>query len=256
MGAAALSLLEAKSIRVRYPSGALGVLDVSLAVQPGQVVALTGPNGAGKSTTLRAISGFARSEGARVIHGAIHVAGRDMTNREPYEFSRSGVHCIPERTKVFPHLSVSENLFALGGLPGKEERAQLLKQIEELFPPLSKRRSQQAGRLSGGERQMLAIARGLMARPSLLVIDEMTLGIHPSVHTVLFDAIREIAARGTAILLSDENIPLMLRLADVCYQVESGNVTFVGTPENYVALASRTTSGIATFAKEGTCHDI
>ena len=251
-----MSLLEAESIKVRYPNGALGVLDVSLAVEPGQVVALAGPNGAGKSTTLRAISGFARSEGARVIHGSIRVADRTMTNREPYEFSRCGVHCIPERTKVFPHLSVGENLFALGGLPPKGERTRLLREIEELFPPLASRRTQQAGRLSGGERQMLAIARGLMARPRLLAIDEMTLGIHPAVHTVLFDAIREIAAKGTAVLISDENIPLMLRLADVCYQVDSGNVTFVGTPADYLALAPGSGSGIATFTREGAGHDV
>jgi branched-chain amino acid transport system ATP-binding protein len=238
MGATAVSLLEAESIKVRYPNGALGILDVSLAVEPGQVVALAGPNGAGKSTTLRAISGFARNEGARVISGSVRVADRDMTNREPYEFSRSGVHCVPERKKVFPNLSVTENLFALGGLPGKEERARLLKWVGELFPPLATRTSQQAGQLSGGERQMLAIARGLMARPRLLVIDEMTLGIHPTVHTVLFDAIREISAQGTAVLISDENVPLMLRLADVCYQVEFGKMTFAGTSEDYVASVS------------------
>lgn len=246
-----MSLLEAESIRVRYPNGALGVLDLSLTVEIGQVVALAGPNGAGKSTTLRALSGFARSEGARVVHGSIRVEGREMTNREPYEFSRDGVHCIPERKKVFPNLSVGENLFALGGLPSKDERSRLLAQIEGLFPPLANRRSQQAGRLSGGERQMLAIARGLMARPRLLVIDEMTLGIHPGVHEVLFDAIREIAAGGTAVLISDENVPLMLRLADTCYQLEFGRIAFSGTADDYAAAASDDGSGLATFSREG-----
>ena len=107
-------LLEADRLKVRYENGALGVIDISLAVAPGQVVAMVGANGAGKSTTLRAISGFARAEGARVIDGSVRVDEREMTNREPYQYSKAGIHCIPERNKVFANLTVTENLLAIG----------------------------------------------------------------------------------------------------------------------------------------------
>jgi branched-chain amino acid transport system ATP-binding protein len=228
-------LLQADNLKVRYENGALGVIDVSLTVAEGQVVALLGANGAGKSTTLRAISGFARAEGARLVGGTVRVENHEMTNREPYQFSKAGIHCVPERNKVFASLSVTENLLALGTLPPKRERKDLLSHVEEMFPPLAARRAQLAGRLSGGERQMLAIARGMMARPRLLAIDEMTLGIHPEVHDVLFKAVRHIAAGGTAVIISDENVRLALDLADHCYHIESGHVTYSGTPIEYRA---------------------
>lgn len=225
--------LRVDGLKVRYPNGALGVIDVSLAAEQGQVVALLGANGAGKSTTLRAISGFARVEATRVVAGEIHFDQQAMTNKEPYEYSRVGVHCIPERNKVFANLTVSENLMSIGSLPHKAARKELLARIEQMFPPLAARRSQQAGRLSGGERQMLAIARSIMARPRLLAIDEMTLGIHPEVHPVLFAAVRRIAADGTSVIIADQNVRLALDLADHCYHIQDGRVVFSGTPEEY-----------------------
>src|ERR1700691_788471 len=143
-------LLEADRLKVRYENGALGVIDISLAVGPGQGVAVLGANGAGKSTTLRAISGFARAEGARVIDGSVRVDEREMTNREPYQYSKSGIHCIPERNKVFANLTVTENLLGIGTSPRKAARRPLLARIEDMSPPLAARRSQPAGRLSGG----------------------------------------------------------------------------------------------------------
>jgi branched-chain amino acid transport system ATP-binding protein len=228
-------LLQADRLKVRYENGALGVIDVSLSVAPGQIVALVGANGAGKSTTLRAITGFARAEAARVIDGSVRVEEQEMTNREPYQYSKAGIHCIPERNKVFANLSVTENLLAIGTLPNKATRKALLAHIEEMFPPLAARRSQPAGRLSGGERQMLAIARGMMVQPRLLAIDEMTLGLHPDVQAVLFGAVRHITANGTAAIIADENVQLALDLADRCYHLERGRVTFSGLPEEYRA---------------------
>jgi branched-chain amino acid transport system ATP-binding protein len=238
-------LLEADRLKVQYENGALGVIDISLAVAPGQVVAMVGANGAGKSTTLRAISGFARAEGARVIDGSVRVDEREMTNREPYQYSKAGIHCIPERNKVFANLTVTENLLAIGTLPRKPVRRALLARIEDMFPPLAARRSQPAGRLSGGERQMLAIARGMMAQPRLLAIDEMTLGIHPDVQAVLFEAVRHIAANGTAVIIADENVRLALDLADYCYHIESGQIAFSGLPGEYRASGRFGTTGQA-----------
>jgi branched-chain amino acid transport system ATP-binding protein len=216
--------LSAESLKVRYRNGALGVVDVSLRVEVGQVVALFGPNGAGKTTTVNAIGGFLRSEGARVVGGSVTVFGADVTNKEPHVVHRLGVATVPERKKVFPALTVSENLRALGRLPSRRRRKGVYDRVYELFPGLAAKRSDLAGRLSGGQQQMLAIARTLVCEPKILIIDELTLGLHHSLHEPLFEVVSRIAAEGTAVMLVDESTGFALEAAEHCYRLGAGVV--------------------------------
>jgi branched-chain amino acid transport system ATP-binding protein len=226
-------VLEMSQARVRYRNGALGVLDVSLRVERGQVVALFGPNGAGKTTTIRAVSGFLRSEGARIVSGSISLLGRDVTNLEPAQTARLGVAVVPERRKVFPNLTVGDNLAAIGKRQSRRARAAGRERVFELFPTLAERRRELAGRLSGGQQQMLAIARALIIDPQLLIVDEMTLGLHHSMHQPLFDIVGRIASEGTSILIIDESAGFALAAADYCYLITSGVVRDEGPPAKF-----------------------
>lgn len=225
--------LEATGLQVRYRNGALGVSDVSLRIDPGEVVAIFGPNGAGKTTSVRACTGFLKMERAAVVSGTIRVGGAVMTNAQPHTFYKKGVFCIPERGKIFPHLTVAENLAAIRHLPDRRERAQVRERIFSLFPGLERLQPTQAGRLSGGEQQMLAIARALHAQPRYLIIDEMSLGLHVSIIRPLFDAIREIANSGTAVMVVDESSDAALDVANRCYILRSGHVVDEGAPERF-----------------------
>ena len=222
-------ILDAQSLRVRYRNGALGALDVSFKVDRGQVVALFGPNGAGKTTSMRAISGFLKTEGAKVVGGRVELFGNDLTNSEPHRMTRHGVAFVPERRKVFPNLSVMENLTALGHRP----ESAFYDRIFTLFPMLATARKLAAGRLSGGQRQMLAIARALLSEPKLLIVDEMTLGLHHSMHAPLFDAVSEVASEGTAVILVDESTGFALQAADYCYLLSGGRVRDEGPAERF-----------------------
>lgn len=223
-------VLRLTNVRVRYRNGGLGVLDVSLQLFSGQVVGLFGPNGAGKTTTVRATSGFLRSEGAKVIAGKVEFRGRNITNAEPHRQAKLGLSFVPERDKVFPRLSVGENLLAVGALPRGPRRAEIFDFVHELFPILAERRKQMAGSLSGGQRQMLAIARSLVTDPSVLIVDEMSLGLHESVQAPLFAAMRQVAEAGTAVLLVDENTTYALGMSDYSYLLSDGAVVGEGTP--------------------------
>jgi branched-chain amino acid transport system ATP-binding protein len=224
-------ILLLDGIRVRYPNGALGVQDVSLQVQSGQVVGLFGPNGAGKTTTVRAAGGFLRSEGARITSGKVTLAGQAVTNWEPHRQARLGLSLVPERNKVFAHLSVAENMLAVGRAPRRARKKELVEFIYSLFPILLERRRQLAGRLSGGERQMLALARGIYSDPDVLVIDEMSLGLHESVQKPLYEAVRRVADVGTAVLLVDERTASGLAAADYGYLLADGLIGEEGAAE-------------------------
>lgn len=225
--------LHVDAIQVRYPNGALGIREVSVRVAPGQVVAMFGPNGAGKTTTVRAASGFLRAEGAKVVRGTVSIAGTDVTNREPHRIAGLGVAFVPERRKVFPNLTVAENLVAIGKIPDKVRRAERQEYVYELFPVLASRQRTAAGRLSGGQQQMLALGRSLMGGPSLLIVDEMTLGLHHSLQEPLFVAVRRVAADGTAVLLVDESTGLALDVADYCYLMSGGQIRREGPAEDF-----------------------
>ena len=227
-------MLEVTNIKVRYRNGALGVVDVSLSVAAGKIAVIFGPNGAGKTTTVRAVTGFLRAEGAKVISGHIQIAGRDTTNLEPHRLAELGVAFVPERKKVFANLSVAENLAALGTRPPRSRRRDVYARIYDLFPILADRSRELAGRLSGGQQQMLAIARGLIREPRLLVVDELTLGLHHSVHGALYEVVRSIADAGTAVIVVDESAGYALDVADYCYLLNSGTVQTSGPPDRFV----------------------
>jgi branched-chain amino acid transport system ATP-binding protein len=227
------ALLRASNLRVRYRDGAFGIHDVSLEVRAGQTVSLLGPNGAGKTTTLRAISGFLRSEGTRVVQGTVTVDGIDITNAEPHKAVRYGVVCVPERRKIFPNLSVADNLNALGRAAQGQRRQELFELVNEIFPMLAERRGEAAGRLSGGQQQMLAIARGLLSGAKVLLLDEMTLGLHTSVKPILYDAVVAINKAGTAVLISDESADFAMSLSDHCYLIRDGLIAASGPPDEF-----------------------
>jgi len=196
-------------------------------VPEGSIVALIGNNGAGKTTTLRAVSGFLGLDDARVTEGKVTLAGRDIANEPPHRVSRLGIALVPERSKVFENLSVEENLDVVVG--GVAERKAL---VFELFPALAKLRRRESGYLSGGERQMLALGAALMGEPSLLLIDELSLGLAPLIVQELVERLRSIRARfGTTMLVVEQNAQVALALADYGYVMENGRIVLDGTPE-------------------------
>jgi branched-chain amino acid transport system ATP-binding protein len=227
-------ILSAENLKVRYRNGALGVFDVGLEVDAGQVVLIFGPNGAGKTTTVRAVSGFLKTEGARVVDGKITLFGEDTTHSEPQRTARLGLAFVSERRKIFPNMSVADNLNALGRRPPRQQRQEIYERVYGLFPTLAVNQRQLAGRLSGGQQQMLAIARGLVSQARLVVIDEMTLGLHHSVHGALFGVMKTIAATGAGVLIVDESARRALDIADYCYLLGGGRVRMAGPPGIFV----------------------
>jgi branched-chain amino acid transport system ATP-binding protein len=225
--------VELDSVAVRYGNGALGVSDISFHVNENQIVALFGPNGAGKTTSVRALSGFMKTERVSVSRGSVHLLGKEVTGWEPHRTARLGLGYVPERRKVFGNLSVADNFKASGGLPRGRAFDQAAERVLELFPALRDRLGEQAGRLSGGQQQMLAIARNLIRQPKVLVIDELTLGLHHSFHALLFDALSRIAAEGTSVVVVDESTGLALDVANYCYLIVGGKVRDSGPPEKF-----------------------
>ena len=218
-----MALLEVDDLVARY--GRITALqNVSLTVDEGEVVTLIGANGAGKTTTLRAISGLVRAAG-----GTIRFDGRDITRLAPNEIVRAGIGHSPEGRRVFPRMTVRENL-DLGAYTrrAKAEIAQDLDRIFTIFPRLKERYEQKAGTMSGGEQQMLAIARALMSRPRLLMLDEPSLGLSPKLVQTIFEVIRDISARGTTILLIEQNARQALAVASRGYVLEVGRIAHSG----------------------------
>jgi len=214
-----VSLLELEELHVHY--GAIHALKgISIHVERGQIVTLVGANGAGKSTTLRAISGLLRPS-----RGAIRFDGQDLGGVPPHRIVGLGVSHVPEGRIVFANLSVLDNL-ELGAYLRKdraatrEDRAKIFR----LFPRLEERKNQASGTLSGGEQQMLAIGRALMARPALLLLDEPSLGLAPILVREIFTVVREIREQGTTIVLVEQNARQALAVADVGYVLETGAV--------------------------------
>jgi branched-chain amino acid transport system ATP-binding protein len=212
-----------KDLVVSY--GAIKALHgVSLRVERGQIVTLIGCNGAGKSTTLRAISGMVKPAG-----GSIEYEGKPLAKMAPHEIVRLGIAQAPEGRGIFANLTVDENL-QIGAYARNDHDQILLDRTWalELFPRLKERLSQSAGTLSGGEQQMLAIARALLARPKLLLLDEPSLGLAPQVVQTIFKIIREINAKGTTILLVEQNAHMALKVANRAYVLEVGKVAMEG----------------------------
>ena len=218
-------LLSVENLRVRY--GAVEVLKgVTLQVQPGQIVALIGANGAGKTTTLMAISGL-----VRVARGSIRFGGESVDGLPPEVMVAKGVTQVPEGRRIFPRMTVMENLLLGRGSRPRQDWSKDLDWILKLFPVLQRRGRQLAGTLSGGEQQMLALGRGLMARPKLLLLDEPSLGLAPKLVAQLFEVIRQIHRRGMTILLVEQNAYQALQVASQAYVLETGQVVLQGSAD-------------------------
>ncbi len=222
-------ILSVEKIEVTYHHVVTGVQGVSLEVRKGQFVSLLGNNGAGKTTTLRAISGFIGMDNARVTDGKITYKGKRIDNRLPHEMTKLGIALVPERSKVFENMTVADNIIASAS--SKAGRAQT-EIAYEYFPQLEHLRDREAGYLSGGERQMLAIAAALACEPELLLIDELSLGLAPKVVSELMERLREIhESTGLTILLVEQNATVALELADYGYVMENGKIVLDGDPE-------------------------
>lgn len=198
---------------------------ITLNVEEGKIVTLIGANGAGKSTTLKAIVGLAKAKS-----GSITYQGKNLLQEETKNMVRNGITLVPEGRRVFSNLSVLENL-KIGAFYRKDTRKieEDLEWIYELFPKLKERTWQQAGTLSGGEQQMLAVGRALMSRPKLLMMDEPSLGLAPLIVKEIFNIIKEIHKQGVTILLIEQNANAALKIADEAYVLETGTITIKGT---------------------------
>jgi branched-chain amino acid transport system ATP-binding protein len=219
-------ILELDNVNTFY--GAIHALKgVSLVVREGEIVTLIGSNGAGKSTTLRSINGLARPRAGR-----IRFQGEDITRLTPHEIVIRGISQSPEGRRLFPRMSVLENL-EMGAFQ-RRDRGRIsedLDRVYQLFPRLAERRSQKAGTLSGGEQQMCAIGRALMARPTLLMLDEPSMGLAPILVERIFDIVREINAQGTSVLLVEQNALMALNAADRGYVLQTGRVVLADDAE-------------------------
>jgi branched-chain amino acid transport system ATP-binding protein len=225
-----MALLEVDNLVARY--GRITALEgISLTVEQGEIVTLIGANGAGKTTTLRAISGLVRAAA-----GSIRFDGKEITKVAPDEIVRAGVSHSPEGRRVFPRMTVRENL-ELGAYTrsAKAEIAADLARVLEIFPRLEERLAQKAGTMSGGEQQMLAIARAMMSRPRLLLLDEPSLGLSPKLVQTIFAVIREINAQGTTILLIEQNARQALAVAARGYVLEVGRIAHSGPASELAA---------------------
>ena len=227
-------MIRVENLSVNY--GHITALeDVSFRIERGEIVTLIGSNGAGKTTSLMAISGLVLKKAGRVFF-----EDTDITDMAPDKIVRLGVCHVPEGRKVFPALTVYENLIAgTVGNPGmkKKQIAEQLEKVYDLFPRLKERRSQDGGTLSGGEQQMLAIARGLMMDPSIIMLDEPSLGLAPIVVEDIFRLIQRINKSGKTILLIEQNASMALSIADRGYVLENGRVVLTGAGKDLISNA-------------------
>jgi ABC-type branched-subunit amino acid transport system ATPase component len=209
--------------------GVQAVRGISMEIPDGKVVAVLGSNGAGKTTLLRTISGTLKLHRGRVESGSVTFDGTDLTGRDPAETVRMGLVQVPEGRRIFGRLTVEENLRA-GGMGSKDKAAKTKAQqrVFELFPVLQERSAQRGGLLSGGEQQMLAIGRALMASPKLLLLDEPSLGLAPRIIGQIGEVIAEINRQGTSVLLVEQNATMALGVADQAYVLDVGEVSLSG----------------------------
>jgi branched-chain amino acid transport system ATP-binding protein len=218
-----VSLLSLQQLQVSY-GGIRAVKGIDLEVGAGELVCLIGANGAGKTTTLKAITGIVRAAGGRIVYD-----GEDISARRVHEIARKGLAMVPEGRGVFAQLTIQENLSM--GAYARNDRAAIQADVERvftLFPRLKERRTQTAGTLSGGEQQMLAMARALMSRPKLLLLDEPSMGLAPLMVERIFEVVRTIASEGVTLLLVEQNARLALEASHRGYVLDGGLVTISG----------------------------
>jgi branched-chain amino acid transport system ATP-binding protein len=221
------AILELHGLEVAY-HGVPAVRDLSLSVSRGEIVGLIGPNGAGKSTTLHAVMGLVRT-----ARGDIRFSGRSIRGRAPERVARAGVALVPEGRRIYPHLTVDENLkLGFAAARRRGSRAKILGELRELFPVLGRYRKHLGGVLSGGEQQQLAIARALAAEPELILLDEPSLGLAPTVVDAVFDALVRIRERGVTTLLVEQRAQRTVALADRTYVLANGELRATFGPED------------------------
>jgi branched-chain amino acid transport system ATP-binding protein len=226
-------MLSLENVNVYYKE-LQALWDISLTVGEGEIIALIGPNGAGKTTTLRIISGLHRA-----VSGDIHFMGQSINKASPHKIVELGLSQVPETGKIFTAMSVLENL-ELGAFVKKarKDRVQSLERVFEIFPRLAERKDQQAGTLSGGERQMLAIGRALMSEPLMLMLDEPSFGLAPILVEHMFETITKINQQGVAILLVEQNVQAALELAHRAYLLENGRIVGQGDGKQLLSFES------------------
>lgn len=226
-------LLDVHNLEVAY-GGIRAVRGVDLCIAPGELVALIGSNGAGKTTTLKALAGLLHPAGGKIIY-----AGQTVQNLAAHQRVAQGIALVPEGRAIFARLSVQENLL-MGAYSRHDHRevAADLARMHELFPRLAERNHQLAGTLSGGEQQMVAMARALMSRPRLLMLDEPSMGLAPLMVQKIFETIRDISAQGMSILLVEQNARLALQVAQRGYVMESGSITLSGQASDLLGSAA------------------
>jgi branched-chain amino acid transport system ATP-binding protein len=218
-------MLELRGVQVNY-GAAVALRDVSLRVAAGELVCVVGPNGAGKSTLINAIAGL-----NRVVAGTLVLNACDLTRLPAYRYCAEGIAIVPEGRRLFTSMSVRENLELGSYLPAARQRRQdSLERVCTLFPALVAKLDAPAGALSGGQQQMVAIARALMARPRLLLLDEPSLGLAPLIVREMFDMIERIHAEGVAVLLVEQNVALALDIATRAYVLEEGRIVAEDAP--------------------------
>jgi branched-chain amino acid transport system ATP-binding protein len=219
-------MLEVRDLEVDY-GAAPAVSRLSLSLAAGELVCVVGPNGAGKSTLINALAGLHRASA-----GSITMDGRDLTALPAHRYCSAGIAIVPEGRRLFTRMSVRENLEMGGYAPAaRKERARTLERVCTLFPAVRDKLAAAAGALSGGQQQMVAIGRALMAQPKLLLLDEPSLGLSPLMVQVMFKAIREVHAGGMSVLLVEQNVANALAIADRAYLLEEGRIVSEGTPD-------------------------
>ena len=216
-------MLDIKALQVSY-GPAVAFWDIDLHVQTGELVCVIGPNAAGKTTLINTIAGL-----NRVLKGNISFNGKDLTHTEPHLFCKHGIALVPESRRLFTNMSVLENL-ELGSFlsEAKSHRLESLEMVLDLFPAMKLKLSSPAGSLSGGQQQMVAISRALMARPKILLLDEPSLGLAPSIVLDMFNAIKQINSNGISVLLVEQNVSLALGIAQRAYVLEEGRIAQEG----------------------------
>jgi branched-chain amino acid transport system ATP-binding protein len=223
-------MLEVDDLHVWY-GAAPALWGVSLALGAGELLSVVGPNGAGKTTLINALCGIQPARAGRIVF-----VGEDITRLPPHRFCEAGIAVVPEGRRLFTSMTVLENLELGSTTPrAKAERSASLDAALELFPALREKLASPAGELSGGQQQMVAIARALMARPRLLLLDEPSLGLSPLIVQDMFDAVRRIHAGGVSVLLVEQNVQVALSLADRAYVLEEGRIVAEGEPDALLA---------------------
>lgn len=221
-------MLKVTDLKVNY-GGIEAVKGISFEVPEKSIVTLIGANGAGKSTTLRSIVSLVKPSS-----GSVEFLGENITGKDTNDIVAKGITLVPEGRKIFPDLTVLENL-KIGAYMRKDDLTEDLNWVYDLFPRLKERHWQAGGTLSGGEQQMLAVARALMSRPKLIMMDEPSLGLAPLIVQGIFDIIKEINRQGVTILLIEQNANMALRTADIGYVMETGNITMKGSGRELLA---------------------